>query len=116
MRTLGQMLRDKYVALAKADERAYDARRGSASARGYGRAWAARRAAYLASHPWCAVEGCREPAVEVDHIVPRRRGGSDDETNLQGLCRRHHSAKTVRQDGGLGRPAAPGKGVGRVDA
>lgn len=114
MKTLAQMLHKKFAPLRKADERGYDARRGSASARGYGRAWAARRAAYLADHPWCAAEGCGEPAVEVDHIVPRRRGGSDDDSNLQGLCRRHHSEKTVREDGGLGRPASPGKGRGNA--
>lgn len=31
---------------------------------------------------------CREaPATEVDHIVPRVRGGSDDPANLQAACR-----------------------------
>lgn len=114
MSTISELNRKKYAALAKATEQQYDARRGSASSRGYGRAWAARRARYLADHPWCAAEGCGEPAVEVDHIVPRRRGGSDEDANLQGLCRRHHSEKTVRQDGGLGRSGSAGEG--RVDA
>lgn len=44
----------------------------------------------------CAV--CDEPAVEVDHITPRCRGGGDLLENLQALCRRCHALKTEHLD------------------
>jgi 5-methylcytosine-specific restriction endonuclease McrA len=39
--------------------------------------------------------------------VPRRRGGTDDWSNLRPLCHRCHSRKTVLNDGGFGRPREP---------
>ncbi|MCZ2288563.1 MAG: HNH endonuclease [Anaerolineales bacterium] len=33
-------------------------------------------------------------ATMVDHIVPLRRGGRDDETNYQSLCVSCHNVKT----------------------
>jgi diadenosine tetraphosphate (Ap4A) HIT family hydrolase len=36
-----------------------------------------------------------EKALEVDHIVPRNKGGSDDETNLQALC---YSCNAMKRD------------------
>jgi len=74
--------------------------RPSAHARGYGRAWGRLRAWVLARRPLCAV--CGGPATDVDHIIPRERGGLDSPTNLQGLCHSHHSQKTAREDGGFG--------------
>jgi len=35
-------------------------------------------------------------STEVDHIVPKARGGTDEESNLQGLCSACHAAKTAR--------------------
>lgn len=40
---------------------------------------------------------CGQPATEVDHIVPSTAGGSDAMTNLQALCRRCHSTKTLAE-------------------
>lgn len=77
---------------------AYEATRPSAAARGYGAAWRRRRAAYLARNPDCVL--CGQPATAVDHRVPLRAGGADDETNYQALCQPCHSQKTNRQDGG----------------
>jgi diadenosine tetraphosphate (Ap4A) HIT family hydrolase len=36
-----------------------------------------------------------EKALEVDHIVPRNKGGSDDATNLQALC---YSCNAMKRD------------------
>lgn len=36
-------------------------------------------------------------AVEVDHIVPLHRGGSDSDINLQGLCIACHRSKSAKE-------------------
>ena len=65
--------------------------------RGY--TWAAiRKAVLLRDEYRCSV--CGKVIVsmpQVDHIVPRRAGGSDDMSNLQTLCMTHHSQKTGRE-------------------
>jgi 5-methylcytosine-specific restriction protein A len=74
--------------------------RTSAARRGYGRAWRAKRLAYLRAQPLCRAceaEGRVTAAHEVDHIVPLSRGGADDETNYQPLCKACHSRKTARE-------------------
>lgn len=38
--------------------------------------------------------------LEVDHIVNVARGGSDDDSNLQALCKLCHKAKTARESRG----------------
>lgn len=84
-------------------EREYDSRRGSAHQRGYGATWRRLRRSYLQRNPLC-VECLRQgrvtPATDVDHIIPRSRGGTDDESNLQSMCHACHSRKTNREDGG----------------
>lgn len=77
-----------------------DEQRGSASERGYGAAWRVIRDAYLADHPDCV--SCGAPATDVDHIIARRWGGTDDEENLQALCHECHAKKTAKRDGGFG--------------
>ena len=53
--------------------------------------------------PFCQAPDCQEMADEVDHIVPLARGGARlNPANLQSLCKRCHSKKTVNQDGGFG--------------
>jgi len=74
--------------------------RPSASARGYDAKWRRVRAAYLKRHSECVV--CGEQATEVDHIVPLADGGTHQWTNLQAMCKTHHSQKTVYLDGGFG--------------
>ena len=45
----------------------------------------------------CAAAGCDcDDDLTIDHIEPLSRGGSDDITNLQFLCRPHNSAKGDR--------------------
>lgn len=46
---------------------------------------------------FAAVNHSRCRAVSVDHIQPRRAGGSDEHANLQSLCHACHSRKTLRQ-------------------
>ena len=69
--------------------------RPTACQRGYDRRWQAIRAAILADHPLCAE--CSALATDVDHIVPRRQGGSDHESNLQALCHACHGRKTAKE-------------------
>ena len=64
---------------------------------GYGGLWRKLRLRYLSEHPLCVKcqqNGLTEPAKDVDHITPRRAGGSDLDTNLQALCHSCHSKKT----------------------
>lgn len=72
--------------------------RPSSSAQGYGRTWQRLRRMVLAGQPVCA-DCQRAPATEVDHIVSKRKGGTDDRSNLIGLCCSCHSKKTCREDG-----------------
>ncbi len=73
--------------------------RPSSSRRGYGAAWRKFRAWFLSLHPFCSVEGCGQPATEVDHIIPLENGGAHlDPTNSQSLCKPCHSAKTYREN------------------
>ena len=61
--------------------------------------WDIEREFVLARDKMCQADGCDQPAKDVDHIVPRSRGGEDRMSNLQGLCHAHHSQKTPREDG-----------------
>lgn len=79
--------------------------RGSSTARGYGYAWQQQRRAHLDREPLCRVclrSGVTTAATDVDHIVGKAKGGTDDETNLQSLCGPCHSRKTATEDGGYG--------------
>jgi 5-methylcytosine-specific restriction endonuclease McrA len=38
----------------------------------------------------CQVPGCSRAAVHAHHIIPRSKGGTDDEWNLVSLCASHH--------------------------
>ena len=75
--------------------REYDKDRPSAAQRGYDRKWRRIRAQFLRHHPYCSE--CGAPATDVDHIVPLRKGGTNEWANLQSFCHRHHSAKTMRE-------------------
>lgn len=80
----------------------YDDRRGSARSRGYTKQWEAARATFLGKNPLCVQclkEGHCESATVVDHVIPHR--GSYDlfwnVDNWQGLCVRHHNAKSAKE-------------------
>ena len=70
------------------------------------------RAAFLAAHPFCCVQGCGELAAEVDHIDglgPRGPRGYDP-ANLRAMCKSHHSQRTARdQPGGWWAEARHGR-------
>lgn len=71
------------------------------------RNWPEIRAAVLREEPHCracARLGLSQPSVEVDHIIARAHGGSDDRSNLQGLCGPCHAAKTQAERGPGGTP------------
>ncbi len=72
----------------------------------YGRQWVAIRNLYIQKHPLC--ELCLEagryvPATEVHHKLPLDKGGSNDESNLQALCKPCHSAITISETNREGR-------------
>jgi 5-methylcytosine-specific restriction enzyme A len=67
-----------------------------------------RRKRYLSAHPLCVDcmrRGLIAAAVEVDHIVPLFKGGADNESNFQPLCKDCHDRKT-RDDLGWTRSKA----------
>ena len=80
----------------------FDRRRGSPAKRGYGTAWRRLRLVILKRDPYCTIgthcDGLA-PSTEVDHITPKREGGSDAPSNLAGVCARCHGAKTAREIG-----------------
>jgi len=80
--------------------------RESATARGYTqKEWRRKRHDKLQREPvcrTCKTLGRTTFANEVDHIVPKSLGGTDDDDNLQPLCKACHSRKTA-QEIGLGR-------------
>lgn len=78
--------------------REHDQARGSAAARGYGRRWQRLRMLVLHEQPVCETPGCTQMATDVDHIVAKAKGGTDDRTNLRALCHSCHSRKTGRED------------------
>lgn len=87
--------------------------RPSSTARGYGYEWKVKvRDPFLKTHPYCVnpfgLHGFQVYAVVVNHKLPRRKGGTDDWNNLEGLCRRcdnknHYidGSKPLRMVGGV---------------
>lgn len=69
--------------------------------RGYGSAWRRLRALVVNRDRGlcqCCLAAHRVTvADECDHIVPKHKGGTDDLSNLQMLCRLCHADKTARE-------------------
>jgi len=77
--------------------------RGTSTQRGYGSAWRRLRDRVLArDHHLCQSCLARdrvEQATEVDHILLKARGGTDDMSNLQSLCSECHATKSAAERG-----------------
>jgi 5-methylcytosine-specific restriction protein A len=80
--------------------RAWATTRRSATARGYGVFWQGARRAVLMHEPLCrpcTAAGRVSAATEVDHIIPKARGGTDDLDNLQPICDACHARKSAAE-------------------
>ncbi|MHC1730454.1 MAG: HNH endonuclease [Bacteroidales bacterium] len=101
---------------AKQLAKEYDQGRGSAARRGYNSHWRKLRKMFLAANPLCAniwgehPSGSVVQATEVDHIIPLSKGGTNEWSNLQPLCKLCHTKKTNLLDGG-GRGGQISRGV-----
>lgn len=77
--------------------------RTSSNARGYGAQWQQLRQYILKRDEWqcvmCRAAGRVQLARDVDHILAKTQGGTDDADNLQSLCRECHRSKTAREGG-----------------
>ena len=58
-----------------------------------------RRARALEAADWQCAQCGKRGRLEVDHIVPRWKGGGDEPDNLQCLCRDCHILKTIEENG-----------------
>ncbi len=61
-----------------------------------GAVWERNRAITLTRDPTCQIpdpHDCTVTSTEVDHIIPRRHGGSNDLRNLRGACRNGNQAR-----------------------
>lgn len=81
-----------------------DKRRGSRHERGYGSEWVKTRKRILARDNGmcvpCLAAGRVTVATAVDHIINKERGGTDDDVNLQSICKPCHDIKTIGEHGG----------------
>jgi 5-methylcytosine-specific restriction protein A len=60
----------------------------------------------LVEEPVCMI--CqRKPSVEVDHIIPICKNGTDQRDNMQGVCKACHEDKTCK-DLGIRKPVTIG--------
>jgi 5-methylcytosine-specific restriction enzyme A len=64
--------------------------------RGYDAAWQKLALLVRMEEPFCRECGPPTLSRHVDHIVPRRRGGTNARGNLQALCASCHARKTRR--------------------
>ena len=70
----------------------------SSAQRGYGSAWRKlRQRVFERDHGLCQQclrDGRVSAATDCDHIISKAKGGTDEMSNLQMLCRACHKAKT----------------------
>ena len=85
--------------------------------RGYGRQWEKVRLHVLRRDDGicqpCLMTGRYTPASQVDHIIPKASGGTDDPDNLQSICGTCHFEKTAREAAeAQGRTYRPRRSIG----
>lgn len=81
-----------------------EAKRPTRHQRGYGSTWTKASTTKLAEHrrlfgdmcPGWQRQAHQASDLTTDHITPKSAGGTDDQTNLQVLCRACNSAKHNR--------------------
>jgi 5-methylcytosine-specific restriction protein A len=88
------------------------AKRPDAPARLTGRKGQERRARWLSEQPLCVMCAAMTPprvtaGQDVDHKKPLAKGGADDESNLQTLCRECHEKKSILDRGHTPRAKSP---------
>ena len=75
--------------------------RGTSHERGYGAKWRKKRLHVLRRDNYlcqlCIRQNKLTAATDVDHIVSKSAGGSENESNLQSLCRKCHKIKTAKE-------------------
>lgn len=69
--------------------------------RGYGQSWRKLRKIILERDSYlcqqCKRRGTVRAATEVDHIIPKFKGGDDDHDNLEAICKQCHASKTAKE-------------------
>lgn len=69
--------------------------------RGYGHRWQKLRDAIMRRDGYlcqvCLAGGKYRPADEVDHVIPKAQGGSDDPCNLRAICAPCHRIKSAKE-------------------
>jgi 5-methylcytosine-specific restriction protein A len=100
MPTLPPRFNSECLATKAKSQYCYDKNRGSASKRGYDRAWQKVRVQHLQMEPlcrFCKAQGLVKAAQVVDHIqtVRDRPDLRLDHANLRSLCESHHNARTA---------------------
>ncbi|WP_083440374.1 HNH endonuclease [Aquincola tertiaricarbonis] len=63
-----------------------------------GRRWTEIRERILRRDPLCVpcqAKGVVQASEQVDHRIPLEQGGTDDDANLQGICKACHVEKTA---------------------
>jgi len=87
-----------------------DERRGSSTERGYGGDWKKTRERIMRRDKGLCQPCIRKdrvmPAKAVDHIIPKAEGGTNDDENLEAICKPCHKAKTQAE-------SLRARGVGR---
>lgn len=83
------------------DRKSWQGERGSRQARGYGGGWDKLRLRILERDKYlcqqCLTRGRVTPAREVDHILPKHKGGTDALENLSAICKNCHAEKTAKE-------------------